>query len=767
MMPPTRFLRRPTALAVAALAAATLPAAAQQAAAPAAAASAPPETVVVTANRRNEAARDVPMAIDVVTAKDLERYNLLDAKDIAKVAPGVEMTNNDGRQNVAAMRGVSFNPDTGVSIAAVGVHVNEVPVSANVAFNAIYDLAQVEVLRGPQGTLRGQMTPAGAITMATRRPDLARFGGELLASVDNQGGRNLRGAFNVPVVSDVFALRFAAVTDRNRLNQVSDPFAGERSHGKTESYRLSAAWQATPDLRFDVMTQTLNVDNVVVKQVVGSGVVLPFSLGRPAVPYNEEDFVGVTDVPGRFDTRSRLTTMKAHWSIDEHHTLAFVGSAQRFDLGQGFDRDLGNVVPGTVIWQQVDTSVKTKTAEVIFASEDQPFWNYTFGLYADRTTAGSAVDVASGAVKIDIPGAGTTRAAYTRQSFKLTEDLTFDAGLRYSRIKTERQSVLSVPGFTFPPSIPPQFADVEDKPTTWGLSLTNRFNRSLTGYVAVGHSFRPGTYQVGVFNPVDPKLLGQGPEKSDALEVGFKSDVLDRKGSLNVAAFVQKYKGYIDYVPDATYQFVDFAGQTQRDAGPFNSQGDARVAGLEAQFFVRPLPNWDANVAASWVASRYTAGSRPCNDSNGDGIPDSDGPSAIPAGQQVAMCPLTGRISELPRFSVAAASEYRFALGGLLPYVGFQVNHRPGFHSEKVDYDYASFTNLSLFAGVRSASGAWEAGLFVKNALNQQRIHYTTGTNSLTALPGVVPGVSQFDSGYREVVTTVPRSVGVTARYTF
>lgn len=539
---------------------------------------------------------------------------------------------------------------------------------------------------------------------------------------------------------------------------------GERGKSETDSYRLSLAWQATDDLRFDLMSQRLDVDTRQTSQVIGSGVVTPFNLGRPEVALGPEDRSGVTDRSASFITRSDLTTLKATWSLDDHHSLAFIGGLQDIKLSQGFDRDLANVIPATAIWQQVDTKVRSDTAEVVFASEGRSFWNYTVGAFYEHSKSGAAVDVAGGAFLLDIPGGSDARALYTRHSFKLSDTLTFDAGVRYSELTSERQSTASVPGFTFPPSVPTNYARVVDKPTTWALSLTNRFSRDLTGYAAYGHSFRPGTYQVAVLNPIDPSLLAMPPEKSDSFELGLKGDAFERKLSYNVAAFVQKYKGYIDQVPNIQYQYFDFlSGTTARDQAFFNTSGDGRIAGVEAQLFVRPSADWDVNVGLSYVRSRYTGGRTPCNDSDGDGIPDANGPSLIPTGQQVAFCPLRGSLAELPKLNASLSTEYRFALGDLQPYVGALIAHRPSFHSDKVNIDYKAFTNVNLYAGVRSAKGDWELGLFVKNALDQARVTSTNTSNSQTA----VPPLGVFDSGYREAVVTPPRTVGLSARYTF
>jgi outer membrane receptor protein involved in Fe transport len=88
---------------------------------------------------------------------------------------------------------------------------------------------------------------------------------------------------------------------------------------------------------------------------------------------------------------------------------------------------------------------------------------------------------------------------------------------------------------------------------------------------------------------------------------------------------------------------------------------------------------------------------------------------------------------------------------------------RPGFHSDKVSVDYAAFTNLNLFAGIRSAKGNWELGAFVKNALNKTVVTSTTTSNATTS----AGAFGNFDSGYREVSVTAPRTVGLTGRYSF
>jgi iron complex outermembrane receptor protein len=126
----------------------------QQAPAPASA-----NEIIVTATRQEQTLQDTPMAVDVVTSDTITKLNVFDAKEIQNLSPGLQLTNNDGRSNVATLRGVTFDPDSGSS-PAVEIFLNEVPTDAQTVFTAIYDVGQIEVLRGPQGLFRGRTSPA-------------------------------------------------------------------------------------------------------------------------------------------------------------------------------------------------------------------------------------------------------------------------------------------------------------------------------------------------------------------------------------------------------------------------------------------------------------------------------------------------------------------------------------------------------------------------------------------------------------------------------
>ncbi|MCY1672812.1 TonB-dependent receptor plug domain-containing protein [Novosphingobium sp. SL115] len=145
--------------------------------------------IIVTATRQSQKLQDVAMTVNVATGEQLETFKIFDVKDVQQLAPGLELTNSTGRNNTTTLRGITFDPDQGTA-PAVQVYYNEIPTDPQTVYTAIYDIQQIEVLRGPQGLLRGLSAPAGAITIATRRPNFDAPEGYAQISGTTRAGYN-------------------------------------------------------------------------------------------------------------------------------------------------------------------------------------------------------------------------------------------------------------------------------------------------------------------------------------------------------------------------------------------------------------------------------------------------------------------------------------------------------------------------------------------------------------------------------------------------
>ena len=764
-----------------------------------AAVSEPGADIVVTAQRRAQSLQDVPMAVDVVTGEQLQQLKLFDAKDVQQLAPGLQVTNNDGRSNVATLRGISFNPDSGTQ-PAVDLYINEVPVDAQTGFTAVYDIEQIEVLRGPQGIFRGRTSPAGSITISTRRPDLDKATGYVQATATNRHAYNVQGAASIPLVPGVLALRAAMLVDGNRSNQVRNVNLDRHSRADTQSGRLSLAFEPSPDFKSVLTYQYLHNDITPFIQVFGPGrQVSLLSPERSGPVASLRDRISVAEAVPRFQNRTHLITLASDYDFGAA-TLSFNGGFQRTVLEQFRDQDVANTVPGKTLNQSVRIPYRTWNADLRLASDDEGFFNWMVGATYSSTNSPTQVRQDNSQVfglpftplpvnivpafpvdvSVFVPIKSRQYAAFGSVRLNLTDRLKLEAGARYTDYKVQRQSYLSVflPSFGVYsplnlPTISPANSTIGFKPLTGGASLSFEATRDLTLYTSYGRSFRPGVTAVGVTTTLDNDVLVTPKETSDSIEAGVKANLFDRRVSLNAAVYYQKFKNYISAEPCLVTNSTRAAGHVDATCAPLPTSGDAISKGAEIQLSFRPSRMIDFGLNASYADAHYDNAAVLCNDFNDDGQPDSTGTQAVQPGRQVSLCNRNDRIAEIPKFNLQATGEVRFDAGDLTPFLRGLVTFRPGYTSVATNYAYSDITTLNLFAGVRSSDGQWEVTGFVKNLFDQQRPTsvsqglVTRATTGLT-FPGFTPsGVAgaQFDSGYRTAVVTLPREFGLTLSF--
>lgn len=761
-----------------------------------------PADIIVTAGKREEKLKDVPMAVDVATGEQIEKFNLFDFKDVPSLAPGLQIANTSGRVSIATLRGISFNPDIG-GPAAVAVYYNEVPVDIQTVTTAIYDIGQVEVLRGPQGTLRGRTAPAGAITLTTRRADLDEADGYLQATVTNKHARNFQIAASTPLIENKLALRIAALVDRNRANHVYNINRDEWSNQETESIRATLSFAPTERLRGNIMYQYLESDLLQNRAVMGTGnrpsLFSPFVSG-PAI--SASDRLAVHEGQSFYTNRTHLVTADASFDLGSH-LISVLGGYQYSNLNSRTDQDVGNAVQGYDQVLTVPNPTHVYTAEARIASAFEGMFNYTLGVFYNKTTSHSLSSIRVDSffanrvpntpfpasmfslpllAVVDIDNNTTDLAFFGQTRLQLTDKLRVELGARYTRVSATAQSFLEVTttggvGLPVPAgvvvpraaTVDPDFVTQINHPLTGTASISYDWTPDVTTYLTYGRSYRRGSAQLGVNSPLSSDLLVLKPERSDAIEAGLKAQLLNRRVSINLAAFYQKFDGFVGLVTAPTSSARN--GVIDGSANSISFNGDAISKGVEMQFDARPIDDWDISINASYANSHYDNALIPCRDSNGDGIPDTAGQPAVPIGQQVAFCQTNDRLANIPRFALSANSELRFSVGSLQPFIRGLVNYRPGFYSQTADYRYKAITNVNLFAGIRSPDAGWELTAFVKNLFNTTQITSASSAELQVATRFLVPGPAgnpaPFRSGYSAVSVNPPREFGLTANYRF
>jgi iron complex outermembrane receptor protein len=210
------------------------------------------EEVLVTARRREERLQDVPISMTVFNQEQIRNANIVTAADLARYTPSMQVNSRFGDDSTNfAIRGFSQELRT---TASVGVYFADViaPRGANISQSGdgagpgdFFDLANVQVLKGPQGTLFGRNTTGGAVLITPRKPDSEREG-HLEVSAGNFDMQRVEGVVNIPV-SSAFRARLGLDSQKRDgyLNNISDIGPGEFADLDYTSFRASAVWDIT------------------------------------------------------------------------------------------------------------------------------------------------------------------------------------------------------------------------------------------------------------------------------------------------------------------------------------------------------------------------------------------------------------------------------------------------------------------------------------------------------------------------------------------
>ncbi|HUD90884.1 TonB-dependent receptor [Sphingobium sp.] len=783
----------------------------------------------MTATRREEKLQDVSMSVNVATGEQLQKFNIFDAKDVSQLAPGLELTNTTGRNNTTTLRGVTFDPDQGTA-PAVQVYYNEIPTDAQTAYTAIYDISQIEVLRGPQGLLRGLSAPAGSITIGTRRPSFDMIEGFMQATATDRAGYNVQGGVSLPF-SDTLAIRVAGLVDGNRLNNVTNVNLDKRSRSRTESARVTLGWRPSDAFTAYLTYQYLTADNSQFQQVVGSGnqpvyspaIFVGFPLkdssfvSGPALDTSDYGAVGEGIFRNRNDTH--LVNLNFDYDLGGS-TLSFVGAHQFSKLTIQRDLDPGNSVPNYIASSTVITPYKVDTAELRWATDNQEGLGGGIGVFYTKQTGTTVVDQRSDTfsfpldpnglipgttipnlfpvdVHVVVPVYSRTWSFNANLRYK-TGPLTIEGGVRYSirkAIQTTQQTLNlgPFPDFPFPGApagyvltlgpteiIPTDLQKHVDKPITGGVTVNYAFADTLNAYFAYGHSFRGGSTGVSVPAGISGDLISTGSEKTDSFEIGLKGSLMDRRVNYTVAAFYQKFNGFLTRFTGIQYNCPEENGQCSVTGAPinnaidstnggfdFNYNANAKSKGIEASIDTRFIDTWDLSLSAAYTRARFNNALIPCNDFDGSGVPNQNGTPRITGNGNVSYCRTNGRMAEIPDFSLTANTELRFPTGNYTPFIRALFTYRPGFHSELVNYDYRGRELLNLFVGLRGPDSKWELTGFARNLLNQKRITNISLGNAIipTSQPLGPAGAIPYDSGYRLVNVMNPREFGATLNF--
>ena len=350
------------------------------------------EEIVVTARRMQESLQDVPQTVVAVTSAEVEKFNLLQLQDIDKVVSGI---NIQGGQ--ISTRGVVLQVAAATPQPTTATYLNDAPVVSSGLVQSMFDIGQIEVERGPQGTLRGISTPSGALAVTTRRPNLEEIGGTAQVTVTDLNAHNLQGALNLPLLQDKLAVRVAVLQDDNAGSDVRSINSAALPDSRTAAARVSLRFEPIDTISANVMYQYLE-DRIVSFGAGGfNGLYTPnpsapVGYNGPVIsPYSREAVVANPIVP---TNRVEYLTGDFGWSVFGQR-LTFVGSTQKFETPVLTIGDPMNLLKGYLLsGGDFPVTEKTNTYEFRVSSEDRilRIFNYTLGIFHEGDSVNTKGD---------------------------------------------------------------------------------------------------------------------------------------------------------------------------------------------------------------------------------------------------------------------------------------------------------------------------------------------------------------------------------------
>lgn len=780
-----------------------VPSAAEDAAAPSAEqgeAEAPEQAgdeIVVMARRRQESAQDIPIAVAVLSAAQLDATGSFNVNRLQQLTPTLQFYSSNPRNTAINIRGlgVPFGLTSDGFEQGVGIYIDDVYFSRVAAATLDFlDVAQVEVLRGPQGSLYGKNTTAGAINVTSNQPTFD-FEGKAELSFGNYGFVQGRVAVSGPL-SDTVAVRIAA-TGTNRRGTIFNVTSGQWIQSLNNvGVRGTVLWQPTDTLKVTLSGDYNNQDAA----CCGSVYVRTGATQRPLNrqfaalaaaqnyrPVSTNPYDRVTDLDSTLEAGNTIygVSLKAVWEVGPG-TLTSVSAWRHWDWRPQNDRDFSGL--SIVARSQNPSQQNQYTQEFRYAYSGTRF-DFVVGAFAfhqridtqgteSQGRAGSRWNIApNNALSLDptvLDGLtarntqflkSTSAALFGQLSWKVTDAFTIQPGLRLNYDKKEGfylRRVFTGAGVELRGTetdarsraqlgiYQPQLSAPADSDwnLTYDLTLSYKVAPDVLAYATYAKSFKTiGINQNGL--PTDAAgvpIAAAGtirPEDVNHFEIGLKTQFWDRRVTLNLAAYRTDIEDYQATVNNGQFGVL---------RGYLANAGKVRSQGIEADFQIRPSARFNAYVSGAYTDAKYVRFvDAPCPPelSGGTTVAAGQTPSApgTPGGLSPANCDISGqRLPGVSKWSVSFGAEGNvpatiFGKAGEV-YLGYDGSYRSDFSSNPSPSAYTTIEGYSLSnfrLGFRSDDGlnifAWVRNAFDQDYLEQ--LFVAPGNTGLIAgLPG-------------------------------
>ncbi|WP_305822259.1 TonB-dependent receptor [Massilia brevitalea] len=714
------------------LALAALPAVAMaqtDAPAPAPAAQAAPtaelQTVTVTAQRRSENIRDVPLAVSALRGEKLDVLTSSgqDIRLLAGKLPSLNVESSNGRTfprfYIRGYGNTDFNTFASQPVSLIYDDVvQENPILKGFP---IFDVANVEVLRGPQGTLFGRNTPAGVVKFESEKPQLGKTEGYYSASVATHKTVNVEGAVNVPL-SDTVAMRVSTLR-QHRDDYVKNyaDLAMTQRNGDLDGYNEHAErvqFLYKPDNAFNALF------NLHQRSTTGSARLFRANLIRSGsndiVPGLDLDRI-VTNAQNYQRLGTRGANLRMSWDLGDYRLHSVTGYETVGDYISRGDIDGGIVGgPGRVPFQ-VETAgyidrLEQYSQEFRVESAYTGPLNWQAGVYwfEENATGGSDNFNSTTGARTSVLAShqdNTAWAVFGSATYKVSPSFDLRAGLRYTKDEKDFNTVRAVNVV----QIGDTSVSTNKNKVSWDLSGTYKLTQEVNVYGRVATGFRAPS--IAAASASVPITVADA-ETITSVEAGVKADLFDRRGRVAFSVYDYTIKDQ---------QLTAVGGLTNANQLLNADKTKGRGVELDVEAAISPSLRLTASTSYNFTEIR---------DAN---LVVAHCSAACTVRDPLAS---TGRVyvngnilPQAPRWIVNATARYSVPVadGEFFVFTDWSYRSKINFFLyEAAEFTGKPLTEGGLRMGYTWANGKYEAALFGRNILDERRITGAIDFNNLT-----------------------------------
>jgi iron complex outermembrane receptor protein len=690
------------------------------------------EEIIVTAQRRAESVQDIPVAITAIGASMLAERGISDIEGLTTSVPGLHFSQSGSNSRIT-LRGIGSEQTTVTGDPGVALHVDGVYQSRASAGGALfYDLARVEVLRGPQGTLYGRNATGGSINLVSQRPE-DYLNGDVEFQVGDYSQRRMRGVINAPLIDDKLLLRVSGQREtRDGYFENLAPGADSLEDRDSVNLRSQLLYLLNEDVEV-LLNLTYATD-----KGAGEGAKLLGDYPAPtgfkkflnlyypgATPNSDDPWEVRTSGIAKRDNSSKGATVTLDWDLgsvalksitawqegivdavlDADFSDADIMNENRYQKSSQTSQELqlSSVGAGPLEW----------VAGVYWLAEesDVDYWLNDQGAGLSSLTHPvyqSMIIFPSIDVGLDRPAyfgnhssiESDSYGAFGQASYSVTDTLKVTAGLRYS----EDEKRADINRKEFSKSAMEVFAKEDSwSKVTWKLGANWQVTDGSMLYASASTGFKSG----GFLQQSDADSYDE--EKILAWEIGSKNRFYNDRMQANLSAYY--------------YDYTDMQLRTIRDLNSVvTNAGEADVKGIELEILARPIDGLELGAALAYTNAEFAV------------YLDDDPLDAIPKSSPLD---LSGNdLAHSPDYTANLSAAYTWQLpwGSLTSSVRYYWSDEVYFSAyNRADRDYQdSYQKTDVSLAFESSDDVWFATMAFQNLENAEvASNYSTGDPSL------------------------------------